>query len=78
VKKTTTITYEEDTLHAVEAALGTSGLKATVDAAFEDALRRAAWKRILERHRAGAIELSNEEVEEMNTRDLREAMDKPA
>lgn len=70
VKRTTTLTYDEDILHAVEAAMGTRGLKATVDAVFEDTLRRAAWKRLLERHRAGAIELTNDEVETMNTRDL--------
>jgi Arc/MetJ family transcription regulator len=69
VKKTTTLTYDDEILHAVEAAMGTRGLKATVDAVFEDTLRRAAWKRLLERHRAGAIELTNDEVETMNTRD---------
>jgi Arc/MetJ family transcription regulator len=78
VKKTTTITYDEDMLRAVEAALGTRGLKATVDAAFEAALRRAAWKRLLERHRAGAIELTNDEVETMNTRDFGGAVENSA
>ena len=70
VKRTTTISYDEETLRAVEAVLGTHGLKATVDAAFEDALRRAAWRRLLERHRAGGIELTNEEVETMAARDF--------
>jgi Arc/MetJ family transcription regulator len=75
MKKTTTLTYEEDVLHAVEAVVGTRGLKATVDAVFDDVLRRAAWKRLLERHRAGAIELTNDEVEAMSTRDLRSIAD---
>ena len=70
MKKTTTLTYDDEILRAVEAAMGTRGLKATVDAVFEDTLRRAAWKRLLERHRAGAIELTNDEVETLNTRDL--------
>lgn len=70
VRRTTTLTYDDDILHAVEAAMGTRGLKATVDAVFEDTLRRAAWKRLLERHRAGAIELTNDQVETMNTRDI--------
>ena len=70
MKRTTTITYDEETLRAVEAVLGTHGLKATVDAAFGDALRRAAWRRLLERHSAGAIDLTNEEVEAMAVRDF--------
>jgi Arc/MetJ family transcription regulator len=69
----TTLQYDEATLKAAERALGTSGLKATVDAAFEAAIRQAAWLELVARHEAGAIDLTNEEVEDMGMRDLGDA-----
>jgi hypothetical protein len=53
-------------------------LKAKVDPGFDDALRWAAWKLLLERHRAGAMDLTNEDVEAMNEGDPPGSADDPA
>jgi Arc/MetJ family transcription regulator len=43
--------------------LGTKGLKATVDAAFDVVLRQHAGRELVRLAQEGGIELTNEEVE---------------
>lgn len=62
--KKTTIEFDEAKRAAVAAVLGTTGLKATVDAAFDVVLGHAAWQQILERHERGDMELTNDDIEE--------------
>ena len=49
----TTIDVDDDLLGQAQAALGTSGLKDTVDAAFREVARRAQRDRLARRVRSG-------------------------
>ena len=60
----TTIEVDPAKRDAVAAVLGTKGLKATVDAAFDAVLRRQAMHELIRMAQEGGIELTNEEVEE--------------
>jgi Arc/MetJ family transcription regulator len=46
--KRTTIELDEERLQRAQQALGTTGVKATVDAALQEAIRRDAARRISE------------------------------
>ena len=61
--KKTTIEFDEAKRSAVAAALGTTGLKATVDAAFDYVLRERAFTELAEAVRSGIFELDNEQIE---------------
>lgn len=50
----TTIDVDEKLLAEAQTALGTSGLKATVDAAFRETIRRSLRKRLADRIADGA------------------------
>ena len=65
----TTIEVDPVKRDAVAAVLGTKGLKATVDAAFDAVLRRQAMRELIRMAQEGGIELTNEEVEEQAWRD---------
>lgn len=65
----TTIEVDPAKRDAVAAVLGTKGLKATVDAAFDAVLRRQALRELIRMAQEGGIELANEEVEEQAWRD---------
>lgn len=49
----TTIDIDDELLGQAQAALGTSGLKDTVDAAFREVARRALRDRLTDRVRSG-------------------------
>lgn len=59
----TTIQFDPAKRDAVAAVLGTKGLKATVDAAFDAVLRQHAGRELIRLAQDGEIELTNEEVE---------------
>jgi Arc/MetJ family transcription regulator len=59
----TTIEFDPAKRDAVAAVLGTKGLKATVDAAFDVVLQRHAGRELVRLVEQGGIELTNEEVE---------------
>lgn len=59
----TTIEFDPVKRDAVAAVLGTKGLKATVDAAFDAVLRQHAGRELVRMAQEGGIELTNEEVE---------------
>jgi Arc/MetJ family transcription regulator len=59
----TTIQFDPAKRDAVAAVLGTKGLKATVDAAFDAVLRQHAGRELVRLAQEGGIELTNEEVE---------------
>ena len=61
--KKTTLEFDEAKHSAVAAALGTTGLKATVDAAFDYVLRERAFTELVEAVRGGIFELDNEAIE---------------
>lgn len=61
--KKTTLEFDDAKRSAVAAALGTTGLKATVDAAFDYVLRERAFGELVEAVRGGIFELENEEIE---------------
>ena len=61
--KKTTLEFDEVKRSAVAAALGTTGLKATVDAAFDYVLRERAFSELVEAVRSGIFELDNEKIE---------------
>ena len=65
----TTIEVDPAKRDAVAALLGTKGLKATVDAAFDAVLRRQAMRELIRMAEEGGIELTNEEVEAQAWRD---------
>ena len=60
----TTIEFDPAKRDAVAAVLGTQGLKATVDAAFDAVLRQYAGRELVRLAQAGEIELTNDEVED--------------
>lgn len=60
----TTIEIDPAKRDAVAAALGTKGLKATVDAAFDTVLRQQAGEDLVRLVAEGGVELTNEEVEQ--------------
>jgi Arc/MetJ family transcription regulator len=59
----TTIQVDPAKRDAVAAVLGTKGLKATVDAAFDAVLRQHAGRELVRMVEEGGMELTNEEVE---------------
>jgi hypothetical protein len=59
----TTIEYDPAKRDAVAAVLGTRGLKATVDAAFDAVLRQHAGRELVRMVQQGEVELTNQEVE---------------
>src|SRR6266568_2145621 len=59
----TTIQFDPAKRDAVAAVLGTKGLKATVDAAFDAVLRQHAGRELVRLAQEGGIELTNDEVE---------------
>jgi Arc/MetJ family transcription regulator len=59
----TTIQFDPAKRDAVAAVLGTKGLKATVDAAFDVVLRQHAGRELVRLVHEGGIELTNEQVE---------------
>jgi len=61
--KKTTIEFDPAKRDAVAAVLGTRGLKATVDAAFEAVLRQYAGRELVRLVQQGEVELTNEEIE---------------
>jgi len=61
--KKTTIEFDPAKRDAVAAVLGTKGLKATVDAAFDAVLRQHAGRELVRLAQEGGMELSNEELE---------------
>ncbi|MGH7867716.1 MAG: hypothetical protein ACREP9_08835 [Candidatus Dormibacteraceae bacterium] len=61
----TTLELDDEKRDAVAAILGTRGLKATVDAAFEIILRQHAGRDLVRLVQEGGIELTNEEVERL-------------
>ena len=65
----TTIEFDPEKRDAVAAVLGTRGLKATVDAAFDAVLRQHAGRELVRLARQGDVELTNEEVERQAWRD---------
>ncbi len=67
--KKTTLEFDPDKRDAVAAVLGTKGLKATVDAAFDAVLRQHAGRELVRLVQEGGIELTNEEVESRAWRD---------
>jgi Arc/MetJ family transcription regulator len=56
-------TLEYDRAKRDAPVLGTRGLKATVDAAFDDVLRRHAGRELVRMVQQGGAELANDEVE---------------
>jgi Arc/MetJ family transcription regulator len=65
----TTIEFDPAKRDAVAAVLGTTGLKATVDAAFDAVLRQYAGRELVRLVQEGDVELTNEEVESQAWRD---------
>jgi Arc/MetJ family transcription regulator len=65
----TTIEFDPAKRDAVASVLGTKGLKATVDAAFDAVLRQHAGRELVRLAQEGGIELTNEEVEGRAWRD---------
>ena len=65
----TTLEFDPAKRDAVAAVLGTKGLKATVDAAFDAVLRQHAGRELVRLVQEGGIELTNEEVESQAWRD---------
>jgi len=61
--KKTTIEFDPAKRDAVALVLGTTGLKATVDAAFDVVLRQHAGRELVRLAQQGEVELTNEEVE---------------
>jgi Arc/MetJ family transcription regulator len=61
--KKTTLELDPAKRDAVAAVLGTKGLKATVDAAFDAVLRQHAGHELVRLAQQGEVELTNEEVE---------------
>ena len=61
--KKTTLEVDPAKRDAVAAVLGTKGLKATVDAAFDVVLRQHAGRELVRLAQQGEVELTNEEVE---------------
>ena len=59
----TTIQFDPGKRDAVAALLGTKGLKATVDAAFDAVLRQHAGRELVRLAQEGGIEITNDEVE---------------
>jgi Arc/MetJ family transcription regulator len=61
MKRRTTLDVDDDLLASAQAALGTSGLKDTVDAAFREVTRQALRRRLAQRVTTGTgIERSPE------------------
>ena len=59
----TTLVIDEDLVQQAQAALGTRGLKATVDRALQEAIAVAARRRAIEQLRTmTGLELDNPEV----------------
>lgn len=58
-----TIEFDRAKRDAVAAVLGTRGLKATVDAAFDAVLLQHAGRELVRLIQEGALDLTNEEVE---------------
>ena len=65
----TTIEFDPAKRDAVAAVLGTTGLKATVDAAFDAVLRQHAGRELVRLVQEGEVELANDEVESQAWRD---------
>ena len=65
----TTIEFDPAKRDAVAAVLGTRGLKATVDAAFDVVLRQHAGRELVRLVQQGGVELTNDEVESQTWRD---------
>ncbi len=65
----TTIEVDPAKRDAVAAVLGTKGLKATVDAAFDAVLQHQAGRELVRLAADGGIDLTNEEVESQAWRD---------
>jgi len=65
----TTIEFDPAKRDAVAAVLGTTGLKATVDAAFDAVLRQHAGRELVRLVQEGEVALTNEEVESQAWRD---------
>lgn len=65
----TTIEFDPAKRDAVAAVLGTNGLKATVDAAFDTVLRQHAGRELVRLVAEGDAELTNEQVEHEAWRD---------
>ena len=59
----TTLQFDPAKRDAVAAVLGTRGLKATVDAAFDVVLRQHAGRELVRLAQEGEIELTNDEIE---------------
>ncbi|MFZ0217835.1 MAG: type II toxin-antitoxin system VapB family antitoxin [Candidatus Dormiibacterota bacterium] len=60
----TTLEVDDAKRERVSEILGTEGLKATVDAAFDLVLSQQAGRELVRLVREGGVELTNEEVEE--------------
>jgi hypothetical protein len=58
-----TLEFDPAKRDAVAAVLGTNGLKATVNAAFDVVLRRHAGRELVRLVQEGGVELTNEEAE---------------
>jgi Arc/MetJ family transcription regulator len=54
VTRRTTLDVDDELLASAQVALGTHGLKATVDAAFREAIRRSLRERLADRIDTGA------------------------
>lgn len=65
----TTIEFDPVKRDAVAAVLGTKGLKATVDAAFDTVLQQHAGRELVRLVEQGGVALTNEEVESQAWRD---------
>ncbi len=59
----TTLEFDPAKRDAVAEVLGTTGLKATVDAAFDVVLRQYAGRELVRLIQQGEAQLTNEEVE---------------
>lgn len=64
-----TIEVDPVKLDRVAAILGTKGLQATVDAAFDRVLSRHAFQELVRHVQEGGLDLTNEEIEEQAWRD---------
>jgi hypothetical protein len=60
--KTATIRYDPAKMERAAAALGTTGIRGTVEAALDEVLRLQAWDELKELLANGAVELSHEEM----------------
>jgi Arc/MetJ family transcription regulator len=62
VRRIATIRYDPVKLERAAKALGTKGIRPTVEAALDEVLRLESWKELKELAADGAFELSSEEV----------------